>query len=34
MDLMLNDILNLTPDEISNSKIELNMTAGRGAESF
>lgn len=34
MDLKLNDILNLSQDELKNSKIELNMTAGSGAESF
>ena len=27
MDLMLNDLLQLTDDEIANSRIELNMTA-------
>lgn len=32
MNLMLNDILNLTDDEILNSKIELNMQAGIGGE--
>ena len=30
MDLMLNDLLQLTDDEIANSRIELNMTAGAG----
>ena len=29
MDLMLNDLLQLTDDEIANSRIELNMPAGR-----
>lgn len=33
MDLMLNHILCLKEKEIENSKIELNMTAGRGGES-
>lgn len=31
---MLNDILHLSPEEISNSKIELNMDAGRGGQAF
>ncbi len=30
----LNDILHLTEEEIDNSRIELNMTAGNGGESF
>ncbi len=34
MELKLNDILNLTPTEISNSRIELNMEAGRGGQQF
>lgn len=34
MDLMLNDLLQLTDDEIANSRIELNMTAGAGEERF
>lgn len=34
MDLMLNDLLHLTNEEIANSRIELNMTAGAGAERF
>ena len=34
MQLMLNDILHLDSNAIKNSKIELNMTAGRGGESF
>lgn len=33
MSLMLNDILHLSPEEISNSKIELNMDIGRGGQS-
>ena len=31
MELLLKDVLNLTPDEIKNGKIELNTTAGTGA---
>lgn len=34
MDLQLNQILNLSQDEIDNSKIELNMQAGRGGQPF
>ena len=34
MDLLLNEILNLTDEEIENSKIEFNMQAGNGGESF
>ena len=34
MELLLKDVLNLTPDEIKNGKIELNTTAGTGAEYF
>lgn len=34
MDILLNDILQMTSEEVLNSKIELNMTAGRGADSF
>mgnify|MGYP002860028122 CR=1 FL=1 len=34
MNIMLNSILNLSTQEINNSKIELNMTAGSGKESF
>lgn len=34
MDLMLNDLFHLTEAEIENSRIELNMTAGAGAERF
>ena len=34
MNLMLKDILHLSPEEISNSKIELNMDAGRGGQAF
>ncbi len=34
MDLMLNDLLNLSEKEIENSRIELNMTAGAGAGKF
>ena len=30
--IYLNDILNLSSDELFNSKIELNMTAGKGGE--
>lgn len=32
--IKLNDILGLSEDEISNSKIELNMQAGVGGESY
>ena len=32
--ILLNDIFKLNADEINNSKIELNMTAGRGGETF
>lgn len=34
MDIKLNSILGLTEEEIANSKIELNMSAGSGGESF
>ncbi len=34
MKLMLNDILNLSDKTIQNSKIELNMHAGRGGQPF
>ena len=37
MKILLNNLLNLTEEQIENSKIELNMTAGKasdGAESF
>lgn len=34
MDILLNDIFQLNEQEIQRSKIELNMTAGRGNESF
>lgn len=30
MDLLLNNVLNLTKEEIENSKIEFNMQAGSG----
>lgn len=30
MDLQLNTVLNLTKEEIQNSKIEFNMQAGSG----
>ena len=30
MDLLLNNVLNLTKEEIQNSKIEFNMQAGSG----
>lgn len=30
MDLLLNDILHLSKEEINNSKIEFNMQAGSG----
>lgn len=32
MDLSLNSILNLTQEEIVNSRIELNMTEGSGGD--
>ena len=34
MDLSLNSILNLTQEEIVNSRIELNMTEGAGGISY
>lgn len=34
MELMLNDVLNLSQEIISNSKIEFNMQAGSGGQSF
>ncbi len=34
MHLLLNNILNLTPSEIANSKIEFNMRAGSGGQPF
>ena len=34
MDLLLNNILNLTKEEIQNSKIEFNMQAGNGGQPF
>jgi len=34
MDLFLNDVLNLTTQEIGNSKIEFNMQAGRNGRQF
>ena len=34
MEIMLNDILRLTEEEIQNSRIELNMTAGKGGISY
>ena len=34
MDLLLNKVLNLTREEIENSKIEFNMKAGKGGQSF
>ena len=34
MNLMLNDILHLSKEEIDNSRIELNMNTGRGGEAF
>lgn len=34
MDMMLNDILPLNMDQIANSRIELNMNAGIGGETF
>lgn len=34
MDLMLNDVLHLTPEEVKNSKIELNMREDKGTPPF
>ena len=34
MDLLLNTVLNLTKEEIQNSKIEFNMQAGSGGQPF
>ena len=34
MELLLNNVLNLTEEEINNSKIEFNMQAGSGGQSF
>lgn len=34
MDLKLNDILHLTDEEIRNSKIELNISAGKYGDSY
>ena len=34
MDLLLNDVLHLTQEEIENSKIEFNMQAGNGGKPF
>ena len=34
MDLLLNDVLHLTREEIENSKIEFNMQAGSGGQPF
>lgn len=34
MDLLLNNVLNLTKEEIQNSKIEFNMQAGSGGQPF
>ena len=34
MELLLNDILNLTAAEINNSRIELNMTEGSGGIAY
>ena len=34
MDLILNDVLHLTQEEIGNSKIEFNMQAGSGGQPF
>lgn len=34
MELLLNDILNLSAEEIENSKIEFNMQAGSGGQPF
>jgi hypothetical protein len=34
MDLLLNKVLNLSKEEIQNSKIEFNMKAGSGGQPF
>lgn len=34
MELLLNNVLNLTKEEIDNSKIEFNMQAGSGGQPF
>lgn len=34
MELLLNDVLHLTDEEIGNSKIEFNMKAGKGGQPF
>ncbi len=34
MDLLLNDVFNLSVTEIENSRIELNMTEGAGGISY
>ena len=34
MELLLNCVLNLTKEEIDNSKIEFNMQAGSGGQPF
>ena len=34
MELLLNNILKLTEEEIDNSKIEFNMQAGSGGQPF
>ncbi|WP_295254170.1 hypothetical protein [uncultured Catenibacterium sp.] len=34
MELLLNDILHLSQEEINNSKIEFNMKAGSGGQPF
>ena len=34
MDLPLNNVLNLTKEEIENSRIEFNMQAGSGGQPF
>lgn len=34
MDLLLNDVLHLSQEEINNSKIELNMQEGQGGQDF
>ena len=34
MELKLNSILNLSEDEIKNSKIELNISNGKSGESY
>lgn len=34
MDLLLNDVLNLSDEDIENSRIQLNMTEGSGGIAY